>query len=279
GRCSAAARSGGCGSWAGRAGRGWAGNRRCFSCACSRRRHRLDRVDDGLIAGAPAVIAGEVRADRLAGRNAAATEQLLRGEQHARRAKAALQRVARDEGALQVGELAAVGAALDGPTRRAAAVPRQHQAATPHPPVDAPGARPAHAVLAADVAASQPEILAQEVDQGLARVDALAHLLAVHGDGDVVEALAHACASPSSRATRRNSTPARWILTAPEACTSSGGGRSVSAPTAASTSPLANARSASRARTAVAPTPKKASRTSSRRLPSARAQAASPTIA
>ena len=57
-------------------------------------RHRLDRVDDRLIAGAAAVVAGDVVADFLARRHGAAAQQLLRGEQHAGRAEAALQRVA-----------------------------------------------------------------------------------------------------------------------------------------------------------------------------------------
>src|ERR1700730_15766511 len=60
----------------------------------SRLRHRLDRVDDGLIAGAAAVIAREMGTDLFAARNAAAGQQFLRGEQHPRRAVAALQCVA-----------------------------------------------------------------------------------------------------------------------------------------------------------------------------------------
>src|ERR1700751_2280721 len=45
-------------------------------------RPRLNRVDDGLIAGAAAVIAREMRADLFAARNAAAGQQFLCGEQH-----------------------------------------------------------------------------------------------------------------------------------------------------------------------------------------------------
>src|SRR5262244_2119912 len=222
-----------------------------------RLRHRLHRIDAGLIAGAAAVIAGEMHADLFAARNAAAGEQFLRGEQHARRAVAALQGVARDERLLQIGDLVRSGHAFDGVDARAVALHRQHQAAAHDHPVDAYAARAAYAVLAADMTARERDVVAQEVDQRLARVDPFAHLLAVHGDGDVVEALAHDGARASCCATRRSSTPARWVFTAPEACTSSAGSRSSpSAFTAASTSPPASAGSACRARTGVAPTPK-----------------------
>src|SRR6516165_6310395 len=178
-------------------------------------------------------------------------------KQDPRRAVAALQGVARDERLLQVGDLVRIRHAFDGVDARAVALHRQHQAAAHHHPVDAYAAGTAYAVLAADVTAGERDVFAQEVDQRLARVDPFAHLLAVHGDGDVVEALAHDGACASCCATRRSSTPARWVFTAPDACTSSAGSRSSArASTAASTSPSASAGSACRARTGVAPTPK-----------------------
>src|SRR5262245_52088185 len=220
-------------------------------------RHRLDCVDDGLIAGAAAIIAGEMRADLFAARNAAAGQQFLRGQQQAGRAIAALQGVARDERLLQVGDLVRIGHPFDGVDARAVALHRQQQAAAHHHAVDAHAAGAAYAVLAADMTARERNVFAQEVDQRLARVDVFAHLLAVDGDGDVVEALAHDGARASCCATRRSRTPARWFFTAPDACTSSAGSRSsASAFTAASTSPFASAGSACRARTGVAPTPK-----------------------
>src|SRR6516165_10154237 len=222
-----------------------------------RLRHRLHRIHDGLIAGAPAVIAREMGADLFAARNAAAGHQFLGGEQHARRAIATLQGVARNERLLQVGDLVRIGHAFDGVDARAVALHRQHQATAHHHAVDAHAAGAAYAVLAADMTAGKRNVFAQEVDQRLARIDALAHLLAVDGDGDVVEALAHDGTRASCCATRRSSTPARWVFTAPDACTSSAGSRSsASAFTAASTSPSASAGSARRARTGVAPTPK-----------------------
>ena len=85
---------------------------------------------------------------------------------------AALQRVALDERLLQIGDLAGIGHALDGVDARAVALHRQHQAAAHDHAVDAHRAGAAHAVLAADMAAGEREVLAQEVDQRLARVDA-----------------------------------------------------------------------------------------------------------
>src|SRR5262249_16385607 len=121
----------------------------------ARLRHRLHRIDDGLIAGAAAVIAGEMRTDVFAARNAAAAPQFLAGEQHALPAVAALQSVARDERLLQIGDLVGIGHAFDGVDARAVALHRQHQAAAHDHPVDAYAARAAYAVLAADMTAGE----------------------------------------------------------------------------------------------------------------------------
>src|SRR5260370_5864905 len=173
-----------------------------------------------------------------------------------------------------MGDLARTGPAFVGVAARAVALRRQHQAAAHHRPVDAHAAGAAYAVLAADMTARERNVFAQEVDQRLARIDAFAHFLAVHDDGDVVEALAHDGTRASCCATRRSSTPARWVFTAADACTSSAGSRSsASAFTAASTPPSASAGSARRARTGVAPTPTQTTRRLPSGLPSARAPA------
>src|SRR4029450_1699557 len=210
--------------------------------SCPRLCHRLHCIDDGLISGAAAVIAGKMRADLLAGWKAAAGQQFLRGKQHTRRAVAALQRVARDECLLQVRDLVGVGHAFDGVDPRAIALHGQHQAAPHHNAVDAHAAGAAYAVLAADMTAGERKIFAQEVHQRLARIDAFAHLLAIDGNRDVVEALSHDGARPSCRATRRNSTPARCAFTSLDACMSLDGSKSsASALAAPSTSPSATA--------------------------------------
>src|SRR6185437_6999059 len=206
-----------------------------------------------------------------------AGEQILRGNDHARRAIAALQRVAFDEGGLQVGGLAGVGQALDRLHHGAVALYGQHQAAAHDDAVDPHGAGAADAMLAADMAAGEHEIVAEEIDQRLARVDPFADALAVDGESDVEGGVRHARGSINCAATRRNSTPARYFFSAPVAWMSSCGVRS-SAATAASMSPSANASSDRRARSGVLPTPKKARRTSDKPLPLARAVAASPTM-
>src|SRR5262249_60286890 len=116
--------------------------------------------------------------------------------------------------------------ALDGPAPGAIALPREHQAAAHDHAVDAQRAGAADAVFAADMAAGEAEGLAQEIDDGLPRIDALAHRLAVDRDRDLVESLAHGRGSMSCFATRWVSTPARCRVTAPLACTAAGGVRS-----------------------------------------------------
>ena len=73
----------------------------------------------------------------------------------------------------------------------AVALHRKHEAAAHHGAVEQHRAGAAHALLAADMAAGQAEIVAQEIDQRLARLDALAHVLAIHAQTDLTEALAH----------------------------------------------------------------------------------------
>src|ERR1044071_3496746 len=81
---------------------------------CARQRDGFDGVDDRLIAGAAAVVAGEIFADRITARHAAARKKLLCGQQQRRRAETALQRVATPERILQVRDRAGVRDALDG---------------------------------------------------------------------------------------------------------------------------------------------------------------------
>ncbi len=112
-------------------------------------------------------------------------QQVLRGREHAGRAVAALQGVALLERRLQVGDLAGIRQAFDGLDLGAVALHRQHQAAAHDLAVHPHGAGAADAVLAADMAAGERQILAQEIDQRLARLDALGDRLAVDGEGNV----------------------------------------------------------------------------------------------
>ena len=113
-----------------------------------------------------------------------------RRDEHAGGAEATLQRVAPLERILQVGDGAGIRYTLDRLDFGAVALHREHEAAAHHRAVDAHRAGAADALLAADMAAGEAEVIAQEIDQGLARLDALAHGLAVHAQTDVTEALA-----------------------------------------------------------------------------------------
>ena len=73
---------------------------------------------------------------------------------------------------LHVAELAVrPGQALDGDDVGAVGLDGEHQARPDRLAVDEDGARAAHAVLAAEVGAGQPEVLAQGVGERLARLD------------------------------------------------------------------------------------------------------------
>src|SRR5688572_3405887 len=141
-------------------------------------------VDDRLVAGAAAVIARDMRPYLFAGWLLAHAHQVLRRHQHAGRAEPALQRIFLVERLLQLCQLLAVRQALDGFHPAAIRLDREHQAAAHNFAVDAQRARAADAVLAADVRAGQPELIAQEIDQVLARLDAARHLGAVYGERD-----------------------------------------------------------------------------------------------
>ena len=136
-----------------------------------RLRHRFDRIDDRLIAGAAAVIAGEMLADCLAARHVAAREQFLRADQHAGRAIAALQRVALAgrRAADRRSRRCPTGPRWFRPPRRRIAPPASGSRARSRRRAHRAGA--ADAVLAADMGAGQRKILAQEIDQRLARFD------------------------------------------------------------------------------------------------------------
>ena len=98
-------------------------------------------------------------------------------------------------------------------TAGAIALHRQHQAAAHDFAVDAHGAGAAYAMLAADMAAGEGQVVTQEVDQRLARLDALLYALAIDGEGNIESAIVHGRVSINCAATRRSSTPARCFFT------------------------------------------------------------------
>src|SRR5262245_8943190 len=182
-------------------------------------------------------------------------QQILGCGQHSGCTEAALERIALLKGRLQVSDLAGVRKTLDGFYLGAIALGGEHQAAAHDLAVNAHGAGTAYAVLAANMAAGEKQVVAQVVDQRLARIDAALHALTVDRQRNIDGVAAHPRGSISCFATRRSRTPAICFFVFAVACTSSFGSRS-SALTAASTSPLASAASAFFGRTGVSPTPK-----------------------
>ena len=184
----------------------------------------LDRVDNGLVAGATAVIAGKMLADLLAVRLGLLLQQILRGHQHSRRAVTALQCIAIAKRGLQIGDLAAVGQSLDGLDRCAVRLHRQHQAGTNDLAVHAHGAGAADPVLATDMGSGQLQLLTQEIRQieprQNMRIDALAVDLERdrHGSGHA-RPPALRSGRPRSAATQRiSSTFARCRRIEADAC-------------------------------------------------------------
>src|SRR5260370_27030354 len=100
---------------------------------CPSLRARFYCVHDRMISSAAAIIAGEMRADLFAARNATAAQQFLRGQQHAWRAITALQRVTRDEGLLQIRDLLGIGDPLHGIPARAVPLHPAPKTAAYHP--------------------------------------------------------------------------------------------------------------------------------------------------
>ena len=92
-------------------------------------------------------------------------QQILCGDKHSRRAKAALQSVAISKGGLQVGDLTAVGQSFDGFDRCPVCLHRQHQTGTNGLAVHAHRTCAANPMLATDMRSGQLQMLAQEVRQ------------------------------------------------------------------------------------------------------------------
>ena len=135
------------------------------------------RLQDAGIGAAAAEMAGERRGDRLARgqRGAVGLPPLVmeggRGDDETRRAKAALQRIAGDEGFLH-GMQRLAADALDGDHRPAARRARGKETARHRLAVEQHGAGAAHASAADELGAGEADLLAQHVDQqgiGVAR--------------------------------------------------------------------------------------------------------------
>ena len=129
----------------------------------------LDGVDDGLVAGTAAIVAGKMFANLFSIRTRRLLQQILRRHQHCRRTEAALQRVALPECRLQIGNLATVGDPLDRLNRRIVCLHRKQQARADDIAIDADCACTAHPVLATDMRSGQLKMLAKKIRQVQAR--------------------------------------------------------------------------------------------------------------
>ena len=134
-------------------------------------RHAAHRLDDAEIAGAAAEVAGKLDPDALLVGARQALHDVARGDQHAGRAEAALQRVLAREGLAQPLHQRIVVEALDGAHVLPVAGDRKGDAGARRLAVDQDRAGAAHAVLAAEMRAGEPAMLAQEVAEVRARLD------------------------------------------------------------------------------------------------------------
>jgi len=87
---------------------------------------------------------------------------------------------------LEHGELVSVREAFDGLDRRAVGLDGEHHAALDERSVDDDGAGAAVSGVAADVAAREVDVVAEEMDEQLARLHVPLVLRAVDRDGDVL---------------------------------------------------------------------------------------------
>src|SRR5262249_38299577 len=151
------------------------------SCAPPRGHHRLDDV---VVAGAPAKVALEPVADFLLRRPRTALEEIDGGHDHPRRAETALQPVVLLERGLHRVEQAVLRQPLDGGDVRPLGLAHQHLAALHPLPVDHHHAGAALAGVAADVGPGEPEVLAQELHEERAWLDVDGPGLTVDLQGD-----------------------------------------------------------------------------------------------
>src|SRR4029078_13053045 len=187
--------------------------------SCRSLRHRLHGLEDVPVAGAAADVALQRLLDLVLGRARVLTQQRGRGYQHPRRAVAALESVMLVEGLLQRRQLLALAEPLDGLDARAVRLDGEEHAALDERAVEDHRAGAAVAGVATDVAAGEVEVVAEEMDEELARLDVALVRRPVDGDRDV-----HQRAAASSAA-RVASTSERWIRYSLEAWTSDGGMR------------------------------------------------------
>src|SRR6516225_10670897 len=163
----------------------------CRSNVRLRRPHHLcgggDRLDYVDIASAAAQHRGNAFADLVLGRSGVGREKIECGNQHPRRAIPALESVVLVKSLLQWVIFVAFGQALDGQQLRTLRLNREHQTRASSLAVEQDRAGATDPVLAADMSAGQPKILADKVDEQFARLASPFIALPVDGQADLAD--------------------------------------------------------------------------------------------
>src|SRR5262249_48067464 len=144
----------------------------------------LDRGHDVLVPGAAAEIPLQTLSDLAFRRVRVALEQVAGGQDHAGRAKAALQTVLLPEGFLERMELSILGKPLDRRQTRAVGLGGEHHACLDRLTIHPDGAGTALARVTTDGRPRQAERLAQGADQQKPGLDRVPIANAVGRDGD-----------------------------------------------------------------------------------------------
>jgi len=154
---------------------------------CGRPARGPDRVDDVLIASAPAEISLEPGADAFLGRLRLTPEQFQRTHDHARGAETALQGVMLAKGRLQrMLGITRLAQALNRVDRCSVSLNGQDRARLHSTAVEVYSARPAPSRVATDMRARDAEVIPQEVDKQLPGLDLSLPPHAVDSNGDAM---------------------------------------------------------------------------------------------
>ena len=143
-------------------------DRRGGGCAA---RGEVHRVDDLLVPGAPAEVAGQRLADLVVVRVGLPLEQVRRRDEQPRRAEAALDRARREERVLQGMQCVRESERLDGADLPAVGLHRGDETRADGLAVEPDRAGAALALLARVLRARQPEIVPQHRQEAVRRPD------------------------------------------------------------------------------------------------------------
>src|ERR1700741_4234401 len=173
-----------------------------------------DPLEDRCISGATAQIAGELFFDLRRRRRLVVRQQAMHRHEESRCAERALECVALPHRLLDEPQAVTVAERLDGLDDRSLRLHGQHQAGTDGLTVYRHRARTTHTVLATEMRAGEPEVVAKQFGQGRATLDHRALVSTVDPQGDLTHqtparSVARAAASASPRVV---STPATCAL-------------------------------------------------------------------